>query len=115
MTDGKAAEKSNKKVAGMSCVMALCKAASSTSTTLAKMDLPGRKPRCWGEIHLEKRGSQFPAMAEAVGKNAISSVHNAEGSGPLGCVHIAMLTVMVDRLLRETDVYPQIDRVWFMR
>ena len=32
-------------------------------------------------------------MAEAVGKNAISSVHDAEGSGPLGCVHLAMLSV----------------------
>ena len=54
-------------------------------------------------------------MAEAVGKNAVSGVHDAEGSGPLGCVHLAMLTVMGGRFLWETDEYPQVERMWFMR
>ena len=54
-------------------------------------------------------------MAEAVGKNAISGVHDAEGSGPLGCVHLAMLSVMGDRFLGETDECPQVERVRFMR
>ena len=58
---------------------------------------------------------RFPAVTEAVGKNAVSGVHDAEGSGPLGCVHLAMLTVMGGRFLWETDGYPQVERVWFMR
>ena len=54
-------------------------------------------------------------MAEAVGRNAVSCVHNAEGSGPLGCVHLAMLSVLGDRFLGETDECPQVGRVRFVR
>ena len=40
--EGKAAEKSNRKMAGSSSVIANCVAASSTSTTLARMERPGK-------------------------------------------------------------------------
>ena len=75
LTHRKAAEKSNRNTAGSSARVASSTAASLISATSAKMERPGKNPRCSGHIHR----AWLPPVAEAVGKDSVGCAYDAQG------------------------------------